>query len=276
MKNLLALGLGLLGIGCALETGAPDEMENVDGATAAVVTRAKTISFLPARICDAIKSDVDSWDWSCWSDFRHTNACTEGWKAGIGKVAPKRKYVGSGSSIYFTPGSSSWHDVDDELFVANVESISCYNLGKSNEYPLVHFNEGLGPGKKVLSVETIFEHIRAVTVKGTVDIAFRNWSDPAYNDAVELVVQTVNSKGAWVDRAVRGSDYAFFNNDTNRWDGEPAQTLTVSAKVPANEPVRLLMRTGDGATKGNDVQVSLKDAELRGEECVPNNSGGCL
>jgi hypothetical protein len=277
MKNLFALGVALLGVGCALQTGAPEALEDVDSLEQSVVTRAKTISFLPARICDAIKSDVDAWNWSCFADYSHTQACTEGLQFSAVKAAPKKKYVGNGRSIYFGPGGGqSWYYVDDEVKVANVDGIACYNVGKSNEYPLIRFREGLKAGRNALVIDTIFEHIRSITVRATVDLAFVSYSDPVYDSTVELALQTQNSSGTWVDRAVRASDYARFNTDENAWEGEPSQILTTSAKVPANEPVRMQLRTGSGAISGSDVRFSVRDAELRGEECVPDNGGGCL
>jgi hypothetical protein len=276
MKNLLVLGIGLLSLGCALETGAPEEVESVDSIQQGVVTRAKTVSFLPARMCDSIKSDIDAWNWSCFANFSQTAECTEGWAFGAPKAAPRRKYVGSGTSIYFAPGGGqSWYVVDDEIRVANVSSIACYSVGKDNEYPLIRFREGLKPGRSALAIETIFEHIRPITVRATVDIAFVA-GDPVYDKTVEVALQTQSSAGAWVDRAVRGSEYAYFDADEVAWVGEPSQILTVSAKVPANDVVRLLVRTGSGAVSGSDVRFSLRDAELRGEECVPDVSGGCL
>jgi hypothetical protein len=41
-----------LGFGCALGTGTPEAMERVDSVEEGVVTRAKTVSFFPARTCD--------------------------------------------------------------------------------------------------------------------------------------------------------------------------------------------------------------------------------
>jgi hypothetical protein len=274
MKKLLAVGVGLLGFGCALESGAPEALENVESIEQGVVTRTKNVSFLPARICDAFKTDIDAWGWSCFGDYRHTEACKEVLKAGVWPAGPRWKYVGSSSSLFFTPEGSTWQAVDDEISVANVEQIACYNVDKATELPLVLFRDGLGPGKKALEISTIFEHIRSVTVSATATIVLAGRRDPAYNDTVEIALQTQNAAGAWVDRAVRGSDYVYLHS--HQVEGDVMQVLTTSAKVPANEPTRVLLRMGPGAVSGSDVSFSLQKAELRGEECVPSNNGGCL
>jgi hypothetical protein len=275
MKKLLVVGVALLGVGCALEVEAPQPMENVGAIEQGVVTRTKAVSFLPARMCDGVKKDIDAWNWSCFADYRHTEACTAVLKPRPWPAGPRWTYVGSDGALYFTPaGGSSWHAVDDEISLANVDDVACYNAGKSSEHPVVHYGPGHPPGRRGLSIDTIFEHIRSVTVRATATVVLGPRKDPAYSDTLQVAVQTQNSAGAWVDRAVRGS--AYVRIDSHEVTGEVKQTLTTSVKVPANQPVRMLMRTGPGAVNGSDVGFSLLDAELRGEECVPANDGGCL
>lgn len=140
---------------------------------------------------------------------------------------------------------------------------------------VVHHVKGLGPNRSLFEISTIFEHERTVSVRASVlvDLAFDYGG--ANDNAVEVVVQSEDEDGSLVDRAVKGTTAVRWNEQEGVV-GKLRQSLVVSAKVQPNISTRMLVRRGSGAVAGDSVSVTLRDMQYRGEECVPNNSGGCL
>jgi hypothetical protein len=267
MKNLAILSLGLCGLGCAYETSTPDNAESVDSVQEHVTTRAKTLSFQPAWLCDGYALDAISANVSCTNIFG--KYC---------KYDMNDQFRAIGTDFLFVPNDSKGRvQLGEELSLAYVKNVACYNANESNEDAMIHYREGLPSGRALLDYDTIFEHIRDVNVRGTIDVSFMTWSDKAYIDTVVIALQVQDSNGKWVDKVENGNTLVYFDTKKVVWRGDARQTISASAKLPANEPVRFRVRTGSGAVSGSDVRFTIHDAELRGEECVPSNvPGECL
>jgi len=161
--------------------------------------------------------------------------------------------------------------LDEEHWVQGADYLLCDNHLERDSR--IRYRNARGPNTTMLTVTTIFEHVRDIQVRAGVDLylAPNAQAYPAGN--VEIALQIQNSRGSWVDQGVKRS--TFLSSSVHF--SARRQRIEVSATLPALVPVVLRVRTGAATNQDPGSRIELLNSELRGEECVPSNvPGQCL
>jgi len=297
MKSTM-LVMALFGAGCTYDTS-NDGDESPAETSAAVTVRAKTVSFEPLQLCEGWVRDAKAAELTCTNNLG--NPCPSavprtGGAGGtslnpmLGQLLPIWNGRFTPPTLYFESSDPKrWIDLNAETWVRHFSSISCHRATDPADVR-VNYASGIPRGRPLLITETIFEHIRDVKVRGTVDIEFRG--EGAEDGAIEVALQSANADGQWIDHAVTRSTFVGYvlyevapadpplhpteAPSPGELVGDHRQVLQVSATLPANETVLLRVRAGVG-TVGKATGTVIHDIEFRGEECVPSNiPGECL